>query len=68
MKDKIIYLILGILIGAIITAGCFMIFSKNGAKPINGDMPRGNMENRVRGERPEGLTEPIDASATENNI
>lgn len=68
MKDKIIYLILGILIGAIITAGCFMIFSRNGARPMNGDIPRGNMENRIRGERPEGLAEPADASEVQNNI
>jgi hypothetical protein len=29
MKDKILMLILGILIGAVITAACFLLFSKN---------------------------------------
>ena len=67
MKDKIVYLVLGILIGAIITAGCFLIFSKNGARPGNGNMPRGEMENRIKGERLDDLKEPIDARI-ENNI
>lgn len=31
MKEKMMYLILGILIGAVITAGCFLVFSKNNA-------------------------------------
>lgn len=29
MKDKILMLIIGILIGAIIASGCFLIFGKN---------------------------------------
>lgn len=32
MKDKILYLIIGTLIGAIITAGCFLLFGKNNDK------------------------------------
>lgn len=45
MKEKITYLILGILIGAVITAGCFLIFSKNQRKNImNGERP-GTFEN-----------------------
>lgn len=67
MKDKIIYLVLGILIGAIITAGCFMVFSKNGGRP-NGDMPRGGMENRIKGERPDGMEKTLDDSISGNNI
>lgn len=39
MKDKILYLILGILIGAVITAGCFLIFSRNRAPQIRGERP-----------------------------
>lgn len=37
MKDKILYLILGILIGAVITAGCFLIFSKNERSGMRGE-------------------------------
>lgn len=48
MKDKILYLILGILIGAVITAGCFLVFSKNSESQMNGEMPdmseRGDMQ------------------------
>lgn len=36
MKEKIMYLILGILIGAVITAGCFLVFSKSRQPQING--------------------------------
>ena len=32
MKEKILYLVLGILIGAVITAGCFLVLKKN-SKP-----------------------------------
>lgn len=39
MKDKILYLILGILIGAVITAGCFLIFSKNARSEMRGERP-----------------------------
>lgn len=60
MKDKILYLILGILIGAVITAGCFLVFSKN-ARPQMGDRNFPDMSNmseedleKFRSERPEG--------------
>lgn len=39
MKDKILYLILGILIGAVITAGCFLVFSKNARPEMKGERP-----------------------------
>lgn len=39
MKDKILYLILGILIGAVITAGCFLVFSKNAGPEMKGERP-----------------------------
>lgn len=46
MKTKIIYLIIGILIGAIITAGCFMIFGKN---QTQGQMPDGSQMRQMDG-------------------
>lgn len=59
MKEKIMYLILGILIGAVITAGCFLVFSKSSSQGMNGgnmpEMPSGDMmggENGNNGEKP----------------
>ena len=43
MKDKIMYLIIGALIGAIITAGCFMIF-KNSNSSSQGGFDKGQMQ------------------------
>lgn len=45
MKEKIMYLILGILIGAVLTAGVFLVFSKSNMR----GRPDGFMKN---GERP----------------
>lgn len=59
MKEKIMYLILGILIGAILTAGGFMLFSPKKGRP-NGEMPRGAMENRIRGDRPDDMPQPLE--------
>lgn len=56
MKEKVLYVVIGILIGAIITTGGFMLFSKKGGR-TNGDMPRGGMENRIKGERPDNMPE-----------
>lgn len=39
MKEKILYLILGILIGAVITAGCFLVFQKNSRPEMKGERP-----------------------------
>lgn len=39
MKDKMLYLILGILIGAVITAGCFLVFSKSVRPEMRGERP-----------------------------
>ena len=66
MKDKIIYLILGILIGAVITAGCFLVFSHNNQNEMrrNGE-GRENMSNRIRGERPNDI--PVDMPSTMGN-
>lgn len=57
MKDKIVYLIIGILVGAIITAGCFVAFLPKGVR-TKGDMSRGGMENRIKGDRPDDRIEP----------
>lgn len=61
MKEKILYLILGILIGAIITAGIFLIQKdkgpqggKNGQRPDFSDMSdeeKGDMMERPNGEK-----------------
>ncbi len=55
MKDKILMLIIGVLLGAVITAGCFIIFN-GGNSSKNENMPKSgrDMENFVPGERPDG--------------
>jgi len=73
MKEKILYLIVGILIGAIITAACFLVVEKNKQSNMSEGMPdfeqmdkggrRQNFDNMNNGERPE-LPEDLD----ENNI
>ncbi len=56
MKNKIMYLIIGMLIGAIITSVVFMTIGKN-KRPSN--FPKGdfNMEDGERPELPEGMSE-----------
>ena len=58
MKDKILMLIIGALIGAVITAGCFLIFNKNTSSSNNMQGgPGGNgqsMGNFTPGEMPSG--------------
>lgn len=51
MKDKLLYLILGILIGAVITAGIFLVFSKNSRPDM--DRQRADMEQMEDMKRPE---------------
>lgn len=51
MKDKLLYLILGILIGAVITAGIFLVFSKNSRPDM--DRQRLDMEQMEDMKRPE---------------
>lgn len=73
MKDKILMLIIGILLGAVITAGCFMIFN-GGKSSTDENIPRGgrDMENFVPGERPDGempegaKNKPDDTSSAQN--
>ena len=59
MKDKILTLIIGILIGAIIASGCFLIFGKNNSNQGGDRMNRGNFDANMIGggrmERPEGM-------------
>lgn len=70
MKNKILYLILGILIGAVITAGCFLVFSKNQAPNMRGERPdmsnmsEEDMEN-FRKQRPENGTLAPDGNTVE---
>lgn len=65
MKDKILMLIIGVLLGAVITAGCFLIFNKQ--KGPEGSMPqRGDMENMVPGEFGEGRRGSGQNSTTTN--
>ena len=55
MKDKIIMLIIGALIGAIITAGCFLIFKNNSAQTQGEQRRNGqSMGNFTPGEMPSG--------------
>ena len=44
MKDKIMYLVIGALVGAIITAGCFMIFNKNNSNSTQGGFDKSQMQ------------------------
>lgn len=59
MKDKILMLVIGILIGAIIASGCFLIFGKNKGNPGGERMNRENFDfNMIGGgkfEMPEGM-------------
>lgn len=53
MKDKILYLILGILVGAIITSLIFIFVVKDDTNVHGGKME--GMENMERGERPDDM-------------
>lgn len=73
MKDKIIYLVLGILIGSVITAGCFMLFSKNGRNigkegmggtPPSGNFTQGEMPKDREGTNKENM---LSSNTTQNN-
>lgn len=82
MKEKIMYLILGILIGAVITAGCFLLFTKNnGPEMMDGKMgERPGFENMTdeereemkekrgdfNGEKPDGIPEESGKAETED--
>lgn len=56
------YLIIGALVGAIITAGCFMIFNKNNSKSLQGGFDKSQMQrdgNFVGGPNGDGnMTKP----------
>lgn len=55
MKDKIMYLIIGVLIGAVITAGGFLIFGQNSNNP-------GQMGDRGEMKQMDGNMTPPDGS------
>lgn len=72
MKDKIMYLVIGALIGAIITAGCFLIFRQD--NPGRGGRPDGEpgqmqeMDgNFVPGNRADGDRTPPNEENTTNS-
>lgn len=79
MKDKILMLIIGILIGAVITAGGFLLFGKNGNKPEKRNFDTDMIDEERRGRqrdgnnigeppaKPEGDNEEIDPSGTTEN-
>lgn len=71
MKEKIMYLIVGALIGAIITAACFMAFNKNdSSNSMEGGPGQMQMEgNPPSGEKPEGEppAKPGEESSNTNN-
>jgi hypothetical protein len=50
MKDKILMLVIGFLLGAIITTGCFMLFGNQRRGAMPGEMrDRQNMGNFIPG-------------------
>ena len=80
MKDKIIMLVLGILIGAVVTAGIFLLLGNNNSRQngMGGQMPNMDftnmdMENFVPGEgMPEGGrgsrgNSQVDSTTTQDN-
>ena len=74
MKDKIMYMIIGILIGAVITAGGFLIFGKKGKDGRPSDIPEERMQMddgnvyRDRGNRGENTVKSEDGnSQTQEN-
>lgn len=64
MKEKIIYLIIGILIGAILASGCFLIFGQN-SNNAQGQMPQNmrQMDGNMTG-GPGGGTPPSGGNTT----
>lgn len=58
MKKEIMFLIIGILIGAIVTTTCFLIYNKTHKSNIK-DFDRGNFKQMMEnGEMPEGMEPP----------
>lgn len=70
MKEKIITLVLGILIGAILTAGGFLIFGNNARddKPDRGNMQMQKDGNFIPGDfKDKGNANTLESSNTETN-
>ena len=63
MKDKILVFIIGVLVGAVITASGFLIYEKTN-KNTN-QMPRGERMQMM--ERPDGETPPEKPNGMEND-
>lgn len=74
MKDKILYLVLGILIGAVITSGVFLIFSKNSKPEMPENFQGGQMIERGENKDfdPTNTVKPqdesIESNIVENNV
>ena len=58
MKDKIIMLIIGALLGAVIATGAFLIYSKSSCN--NEQMPQGNPPSIPSGQSNEQREKPSD--------
>lgn len=67
MKDKIIMLVIGILIGAIIASGCFLIFNKKGAEGKIGGGERPDKGNFTPGDMSQGRPDSNSNQITNNN-
>lgn len=65
MKDKILMLIIGILLGAVITAGCFLIFSPKENNPNKDMNNRPEMGNFVPGEKQQRKSDGMSNSANQ---
>ena len=61
LKDKILYMVIGILLGAIVTTGVFMIINKNRG-------PRANVLRNMDGQMMRGDIEPPDLSGATKTI
>jgi hypothetical protein len=65
MKDKILIFLIGLLLGAVITASCFLVYEKTN-KNTNTDQIQ-NDERMQMMERPDGQTPPERPEGMEND-
>lgn len=67
MKDKIIMLVIGILIGAIVASGCFLIFNKKGTEGRMGGGERPDTGNFIPGDMQQKRTDNSNSNETNSN-
>ena len=60
MKDKILFLVTGILIGAMVATGVFMVINKNNSNNNQNNFDRQNFRNFDPDNMPEGFELPED--------